>query len=100
MLDFWYNYIKQNYYEKYRFCYVDADTDTDIFFCGFIVCIKTDNIYNKTAGNVKTRFDISNDELRRPLPKWTNKKVVGLTKDELGGIIKVKFVGLRGKTYI
>ena len=70
----------------------------------FIVCIKTDDIYKDIAEDVETRFDISNYELEsnfidRPLPKGKNKKVYGLMKDELGGTIMRKFVGLRAKTY-
>ena len=37
--------------------------------------------------NVETRFDTSNYELERPVPKWKNKKVVGLMTDELSGEI-------------
>ena len=46
------------------------------------------------AEDVETRFDTSNYELARPLPKGKN-KVIGLMKDELGGKIMTKFVGLR-----
>ena len=49
--------------------------------------------------DIETRFDTSNYELDRPLPKRKSKKVIGLTKDELGWEIMVKFVGLRAKTY-
>ena len=66
---------------------------------GFIVYIKTDDIYKDIAEGIETRFDNPNYELDRPLPKGKNKKVAGSMKDELGGKIMTKFVGLRAKTY-
>ena len=50
----------------------------------FIVYIKTDAIYKDIAEDVETRFDSSNYELERPLPKGENKKVIRLMKDQLG----------------
>ena len=38
----------------------------------YTVCIKTDDIYKDIAENVETRFDTSNYELDRPLPKGKN----------------------------
>ena len=61
--------------------------------------IKTDYIYKDIAEDVETRFDTSNYELDRPLPKGKNKKVIELIKDELVGKIMTKFVGFRGKAY-
>ena len=63
----------------------------------FIVSIETDNIYKDITEDVETRFHTSVDELDRPLPKGKNKKVIGLMKDELGGKIMTKFVGLKAK---
>ena len=51
------------------------------------------------AKDVEKSFDTSNFEIDRPLPKGKNKKVIGLMKNELGGQITKKFVGLRAKTY-
>ena len=65
----------------------------------FNVYIKTDDIYKNIEEDVETRFDISNYELDRPLPKGKNKKVIGLMKGELSGKIMAKFVGLSAKTY-
>ena len=48
---------------------------------------------------VGKRFDTSNYDVDRPLPPGKNKKVVGVMKDELGGQIMKKFVGLQPKTY-
>ena len=64
----------------------------------FIVHIKTDDIYKDIVEDVQTRFDTSNNELDRPLPKGKHKKVIGLMKDELARKIITKFVGLRAKT--
>ena len=46
----------------------------------FIVYIKTDDIYKDIAEVVETRFDASNYELDRPLPKGKNKTVIELMK--------------------
>ena len=69
--------------------------DTD----NFIAHVKADEIYNKIAGDLETRFDTLNFELDRPLPQGKNKKVIGLMKDELVRKIIKEFVGLRAKTY-
>ena len=58
----------------------------------FIVYIKTVDIYEDFAKDVETRFDTSDYELNRPLPKRKTKTVIGLMKDELGGKIMRKFV--------
>ena len=73
--EFWHNYVKAKYSEK------------------------TDDIYKDIAEDVETRFDTSNFELNRPLPKRKNKKVIGLMKEELGRKIMTKFVALIAKTY-
>ena len=87
MYEFWYHSVKPKYGERAELCYMDTD----------IVYIKTDDIYKDIAENIETKFDTSNYELDRPLPIGTNKKVNGLMKDELGGKIMTKFVGLRAK---
>ena len=66
--------------------------ETDIVYRHrFIVYIKTEDIYADIAKGAETIFDISNCELDRPLPKGKNKKVIGLTKDELSGKIMTDF---------
>ena len=91
MHEFCYDYLNLKYGVKVKLCYMTTDS--------FIVYIKTDDIYKAIAEYVETGFDTSNYELDRPLPKGRNKKVIGLMKDELGGEIMVKLVGLRAKTY-
>ena len=91
MYDFWYNYVKPKSGEKAKLCYMDTDS--------FIVYIKTHDIFKDIAGNLEIRFDTLNYELDRPFPKGKNQKVIGLMKDELGGKIMTKFVGVRARTY-
>ena len=69
--------------------------DTD----SFIVYIKIDDIFKDIAKDVDTRFNTSNYELERPLPKGKNKRVIESMKDELGAKIMRKFFGLIPKTY-
>ena len=57
----------------------------------FGMIILTQNIktmQNDIADDVEKRYDTSNYEVDRPLPKGMNKKVIGLMKGELGGMIK------------
>ena len=75
MYGFWYDYMKQKYGEKEKLCYMDTRS--------FIAYIKTEDMYSDIAKDVKARFDTSNYELDRPLPKGINKKVVGLMENEL-----------------
>ena len=50
--------------------------------------------------DAETRFDTSNYEFERPLPKGKNKKVIGVKEDELDGKIMKEIVRLKAKTYI
>ena len=92
MHEFWYNYVKPKYSEKVKLCYLDTDS--------FTVYIKADDIYKDTSEDIETRFDTSNYELDRPLPKGKNKNVIGLMKDELGGKIMIICFGLRAKLVV
>ena len=76
MYEFWYDYVKPKYGENAEICYMDTGS--------FNVHVKTDDIYKDIAEDVETRFDTSNFELDRPLPKGKNRKEIGLMKDELG----------------
>ena len=87
-----YDYVKQKYGENAKLCYIHTDS--------FIVHVKKKkNIYKDIAEDVETRFDTSNFEIDRPLPKEKDKKVIGFMKDELGGQIMKEFLGLRVETY-
>ena len=67
--------------------------DTD----SFIINIKREDFYEDTTNDVEKRFDTSNYEVNRPLPKGKNKKVTGLMKNELGGKIIEEFAALDQK---
>ena len=69
MYEFLYDYVKPKYGEKAKLYYMDTDS--------FTVYIKADDIYKDIAEDVETRFDTSNYELDRPLPKGKNRKVIG-----------------------
>ena len=75
MFDFCYDYVKPNYGENPKISCVQADS--------FKTHVKTDGTY-KDIEDVETRFDNSNYKLDRPLSKGKNKKVIDVTKDELG----------------
>ena len=66
MYEFRYDYVKPKYGENAKFCYMDRGS--------FVVHIKTYDIYKDIAEDVETRFDTSNFEIDRPLPKGQNKK--------------------------
>ena len=57
-----------------KLCYMDNDS--------LIMNIKTKDFYKDIAQDVEERFDTSNYDVDRPLPKGKNKKVIGLMKDE------------------
>ena len=72
MYGFWYDYVKSKYGRKAKLYYMFT-------LYGFIVYIKTDDIYKHIVEDVETRFDTSNYELKcnsieRLLPKVKNKK--------------------------
>ena len=80
------HYVKLKYGENSGLC-----TESTIFY------IKAKGIYLDIAKDVEARFNTSNDELERPLPKRKNKKVTGLMKDKSSGKIKTEFCALRLK---
>ena len=67
----------------------------------FVIHIKADDFYEDIADDVEEWFDTSNysKDDRRPLLICWNKKVIGLSKDELAGKIMKEFVGHRAKTW-
>ena len=92
-IEFWHDYIKPEYKEKARLCYMDT--------VSFVVYIKTEDFYKGIAGDVEIWFDTSNydEKDERPLPIGKNKKVISMFKDELSGKIMIEFCALRAKAY-
>ena len=74
MYKFWYDYIKPNYGDKARLCYMDTDS--------FLMNIKTEDFFEDIADDVERWFDTSNYDKNdnRPLPMGKNKKVIGMFK--------------------
>ena len=91
MCEFWYDYMKKKYGDMVKLCYMDTDS--------LIMNIKTKDFYKDIAQDAEERFDTSNYDVDKPLPKGKNKKVIGLMKDELSGGIITEFVALRPKNY-
>ena len=91
MYEFHYDYMVPKYGERLNLCYIDTDS--------LIYNIETGDFYKDIADDVPARFDTSGYLPNRPLPIELNKKVIGLTKDELGGEIMEEFVTLRPKMY-
>ena len=63
------------------------------------IYINTEDTYADIVKYVETRFDASNYELERPLPREKHKLVIGLIKNELGQKIMINFPALRPKAY-
>ena len=63
MYEFWYDYIKPNYQNNAKLCYMDSDS--------FIIQIKIEDFYKNIAVDVKQWFDTTdyNEDDKRPLPK-------------------------------
>ena len=81
MYEFWYDYLVLKYRDKVTPNYMDTDS--------FIIRIETEDFYEDIANDVMKWFDTSkyNKEDNRPLPIGKNKKVIGMFKDELDGMI-------------
>ena len=93
MYDFHHNYIKQKYGNNAKLLFTDTDS--------LMYEIQTEDFYKDISGDVKDRFDTSNYPENHPsgIPTGINNKVLGMMKDEAGGMNIVEFVGLRSKLY-
>ena len=59
--------MQPKYGNDVKLCYMDTDS--------FIMSIKTNDFYKDIANDVEKRFDTSNYEVNRPLPKERIKKL-------------------------
>ena len=93
MFEFHYNYIKPKYGEKAKLLFTDTDS--------LMYEIETDDFYKDISPDVRDKFDTSNYPKDHPsgIETGANKKVIGMFKDEAGGLIISEFVGLRAKLY-
>ena len=84
MYDFHYNFIKKKFNAELLF----TDRGSLIFE------IKSKNVYEEFF-KWKDLFDFSNYSKNSKLFNETDKKAIGKTKDEFGGVIVTEFVGLK-----
>ena len=89
MYDLHYNFIKKKFGAELLF------TDTD----SLIYEIKSENVYEEFFNWKDLLFDFSNYPKDSKFFDETNKKVIGKMKDEFGGVIVDKFLGLKSKMY-
>ena len=88
MYDFHYNFIKK---------YLNAEllfTDTD----SLTYEIKSEDIY-KEFYNWKDLFEFSNYSKDSIFYNDTNRKVIGIMKNEYGEVLIIEFIGLKSKMY-
>ena len=93
MYEFHCNYIKLKYGEKSKLLFTDTDS--------LMYEIETDDFYKDISPDVRDKFDPSNYPKDHPsgIETGVNKKVIGMFKDEAGGLAISEFVGLRAKLY-
>ena len=91
MYAYLHNWTKPKYGGRIKLCYTATDS--------FKAIVKSEDTYADFVGDVETKFDTSECEIRIPLPIGRNEKVIRLIKDELDGRIIKDFVALRQKMY-
>ena len=89
MMDFHYNVIHKNFEGRYSLLYTDTDS--------LVYVINHPDIYEWIKNN-KQHFDLS-DSLRPSLYDNTNKKKLGVFKDEMHSLLITEFIGLNPKVY-
>ena len=90
MYEFHYNVMKKHFGENMRLLYTDTDS--------LIYEIFSEDVYEELK-EISQHFDFSNYPKNSCLYSDCHKKIPGYFKDECGGKIVEKFVGLRSKMY-
>ena len=89
MYKFYYDTIEK-YFPNNEILYSDTDS--------MVINIYTEDFYSDLE-KIKDYLDTSNYSKDHPLYSNKNNKVIGKFKDELGGNIMTKFIGIRSKVY-
>ena len=90
MFDFHYNIIKKHFASRAKLLFTDTDS--------LMYEITSDDVYKELL-LLKDHFDFSNYPPGHELFSLENKRVPGKFKDESGGKIIKKFIGLKSKMY-
>ena len=85
-------YIKPKYKEKAKLLFPDTDS--------LMYEIEMEDFYKGISPDVRDKFDTSNYPKDHPSGIETGvNKVIGMFKDEAGGLVITEFVGLKAKLY-
>ena len=87
MYEFWYDYLKPKYNDKAKLCYMDTDS--------FVLNTFTEDFFEDIYNDVERWFDTSNYDKNDN----SNRYLIGMFRDELGGKVMKEFCALRVKTY-
>ncbi|KAK3732579.1 hypothetical protein QZH41_004971 [Actinostola sp. cb2023] len=92
MYDFHYNYFKKKFRNTSSLLFTDTDS--------LMYEVKKEDFYKDIQDDILERFDTSAYPKDHPIGTWTNKKVIGMMKDETAAEGEItEFVGLRSKLY-
>ena len=97
MYTFHYEHMKAKYphADQLNLLFTDTDRPTD----SLAYAVGTNDIYGDMASDADTKSDFSEYPLNHPLYDTSNRKALGLFKDELNSVPMEEFVGLRPKCY-
>jgi hypothetical protein len=91
MYNLHYDVFKHYYKDDIKLIYCDTDS--------LLYEIKTNDYYDDLKNDFKDIMDFSNYDTKHELYDDRHKKLIGYLKDEYGGQIVTKFVGLKSKLY-